>query len=209
MRLSEIRIEVVDHGMEKAGSKWGFKWPVGFSLSAPPAEPGWVIQKVNVRHRTWVVTDGQPTFHMYKLRLMDGTLVDRPEETYWEAWPVKVGDPNIYRATADRGAGVSILPNPDEYLVAPDPAQKEEDSSGEILVTGRVALYIGDLPQYFEVDQGHAGVLLQSKLPPDFWDDGAGSAHNLYANWNKGDLKRLQTVPPTGNPPDLRPWPAW
>lgn len=209
MKLSEITIGVVDGGWAKVGAKWGFKWPVGFALSAAPAEPGWVIQMVNLRYRTWVNTGDKRTFHLNKLRLAGGQLADRPEETYWEAWPVKAGDRNIHRPTADRGASASIMLYPDEYLVAPDPDKGEEDSAGEILVTGRVALYTGDLPDYFQPNQGLGGVLLQSRQKPDFWVDGAGSVHDLCATWNNGSLLRFQTNPPAANPVKSQTWPTW
>lgn len=215
MKLSDIGVEVLPDYVKKESVSWGVRWPVTFKLQKAAPENGWVIQRIHVRYRTWITTDGKAVFHENMLRLIDDILVNRPEERYWEAWPVKEGECVVRKAMQDGSASPSVPSYPDEYLISPNPEKGEKQATGEIVVLGLVAFYLGELPALpaWPMD-GTGGILRQTQERPEFWDDTVGTPHHLAVNLNKGVSKRIGTMPPVPEtnriewvkPPD---WPTW
>ncbi len=68
MQLSTSTVEVVWDPPDNLPG-WGFKWPVRFAISAPEKADGWLVQKVNVRFRTWTKVEGQTQFHYDNITL--------------------------------------------------------------------------------------------------------------------------------------------
>lgn len=218
MQLSTQTVEVIPCEPERVKDSWGFRWPVMFKIDKPESTPGWIVQKVIVRYRTWIKEEGKaPVFYSNKILLDGDSFRDKPEETYWEAWPVPANQTYVYWPSFMNPLEASerIALFPDEYLVAPDPQVGEQRSKGEVKVLGTVAFYLGDLPATFSPStDSSAGILPKATKQPDFWT-GTGTAHNLTATWNslepKG-LMRLQMEPAPSkqlNPTEKLDWTAW
>jgi len=194
MQQSSQTVEVIPDLATLEPDSWGFRWPVAFKIEKAEPSAGWIVQQVTVRYRTWTREEGKlPVFYPNKILLADGSFLDKPEVTYWEAWPVPARQTCVYwpSPTNRRQASTKIAFYPDEYLVIPDPHTGETDSKGEVKVLGIVAFYLGELPDVFnESTASSAGVLPMATTKPDFWT-GTGTAHNLMATWNGRDPKRL------------------
>jgi hypothetical protein len=207
----DITVGISSDQIYRFHDHWGFRWPVGFLMSQPPPYDGWIVQKIRHRYRTWVPSTKPTEFRYNEIRLDDDSYGSRPEEIYWEAWPVKQNDLRVFQVNQSGSPSNIWRPFPDEYLIMPDPGLSEGHCTGEIEVTGQVVLYLGPLPPEFQImNTGSAGFLRQTRVRPDFWDDAVGTPHNLVANILRGDLKLLKTVPyAIGQVNKERAWPNW